>query len=221
MEKYQPPTLAVDLVAFRLDDARLEVLLLRRRNAPFEGEWALPGGYNSVGETTHEALARVARTKVGLEPAKDLGFLEQLYTFDITARDPRGHAVSVVYLGCGQGFDLSGGDNAHAFHAVDDLPDLAFDHADIVAYARERLASKMSYSNAVFALLPEEFTLSQLQGAYEAVLGRGVDKRNFRKKFLGLGVLHETGGVWREGAHRPAKLYAFDARELQLFDSSF
>ena len=94
--EYRPPTLAVDLVAFRVHAGVLEVLLMRRRNEPFAGEWALPGGYNAQGETTMEALSRVARTKVGVNIDADLGFVEQLYTFDTTARDPRGHAVSVV-----------------------------------------------------------------------------------------------------------------------------
>ena len=188
---------------------------MRRRNEPFAGEWALPGGYNAQGETTMEALSRVARTKVGVNIDADLGFVEQLYTFDTTARDPRGHAVSVVYLGCGFGLeDVTGGDNPHEFRPVDELPPLAFDHADIVHYARERLASKMSYSTAVYGLLPSEFTLTQVQAAYEAVRGRQLDKRNFRKKFLSLSVVHETGGVWQEGAHRPAKLYAFNSRTV-------
>ena len=88
--EYRPPTLAVDLVAFRVHAGVLEVLLMRRRNEPFAGEWALPGGYNAQGETTMEALSRVARTKVGVNIDADLGFVEQLYTFDTTARDPRG-----------------------------------------------------------------------------------------------------------------------------------
>ena len=114
--EYRPPTLAVDLVVFRLRAGVLEVLLMQRRNEPFAGEWALPGGYNAQGETTMEALSRVARTKVGVDIQADLGFVEQLYTFDTTARDPRGHAVSVVYLGCGFGLDdLAEGDNRHEF----------------------------------------------------------------------------------------------------------
>lgn len=219
--EYQPPVLTVDLVAFRVYDAHLEVLLLKRAAEPFKGEWALPGGYNAKGETTIEALTRVAQQKVGLDLDSDLGFLEQLYTFDTVARDPRGHAVSVVYLGCGYEFSLRDGDNVHQFWRVDELPSLAFDHADIIRYARDRLNSKMSYSNAVAGLLPESFTLSHLQTAYEAVRARRLDKRNFRKKFLSLNVIHETGGVWREGAHRPAKLYAFNSKKLQNFNVPF
>lgn len=218
---YQPPVLTVDLVAFRVAASQLEVLLLQRAAEPFAGEWALPGGYNFKGETTIEALTRVAYDKVGLDVAKDLGFLEQLYTFDTVARDPRGHAVSVVYLGCGSNFALHNGNHQHQFWRVDELPNLAFDHADIIRYARDRLNSKMSYSNAVAGLLPAAFTLSQLQTAYEAVRARRLDKRNFRKKFLSLNTIHETGGVWREGAHRPAKLYAFNSKALQVFNAPF
>ncbi len=219
--EYRAPTLTVDLVAFQVQKAQLEVLLLKRAAEPFQGEWALPGGYNAAGETTTEALARVVTTKVGLDLDKDLGFFEQLLTVDTVARDPRGHAVSVVYIGCGCNFNLTGGSHEYQFWPVDDLPTVAFDHANIILYARERLASKMSYSNAVAGLLAPEFTLTQVQTAYEAVIGRKLDKRNFRKKFLGLGLIDETGSHWSEGAHRPAKLYRFKSTTLEILPSPF
>ncbi|MDO4686703.1 MAG: NUDIX domain-containing protein [Corynebacterium sp.] len=218
---YQPPTLTVDLVTFQLIEDQLEVLLLRRAAEPFLGEWALPGGYNNKGETTHDALARVAQEKVGLNISTELGFLEQLYTFDTVARDPRGHAVSVVYLGCGSDIHCVGGNSEYRFVPVAALPSLAFDHQEIIHYAHQRLKNKISYSNAIQGLLPSEFTLSQLQLAYQAVLGREIDKRNFRKKILSLGLIKETGNHWREGAHRPAKLYAFQHPTLEEFAAPF
>lgn len=218
---YRAPTLTVDLVAFRVRDSVLEVLLLNRIAQPFQGEWALPGGYNAIGETTTEALGRVVKEKIGLDMASSLGFFEQLVTVDTVARDPRGHAVSVVYIGCGYDFDFTETSHIHKFWPVDDLPTVAFDHAEIIEYARTRLASKLSYSNAVSGLLAPEFTLTQVQTAYEAVLGRVLDKRNFRKKFLSLGLITETGGLWSEGAHRPAKLYRFNSSSLELLPSPF
>ncbi|GAA1473701.1 NUDIX domain-containing protein [Corynebacterium felinum] len=218
---YRPPTLTVDLVAFRIHDHRLEVLLLKRGHEPFKGEWALPGGYNFAGETTVEALARIVETKIGFDISEKLGYFEQLYTVDTVARDPRGHAVSVVYMGCGHDFDIDGGTEQHRFWPVDDLPDIAFDHKEIIVNARERLASKLSYSNAVMGLLAEKFTLTHVQVAYEAVLNRQVDKRNFRKKFLSLGLIEETDELWTEGAHRPARLYRFSSRNYEILPSQF
>lgn len=215
---YHPPTLTVDMVVFCVEDAQLKVLLINRTAPPFQGEWALPGGYNAAGETTTQAVERVMKTKVGMDIGQRLGFFEQLVTVDTVARDPRGHAVSVVYLGCGYNLSLSGGDCTHALWSVDSLPQVAFDHQEIIAYGRDRLIAKLSYSNAVSGLLGETFTLSQVQTAYEAVLGRFVDKRNFRKKFLRLGLVTETGDMWAEGAHRPAKLYRFNSSELKIFN---
>ncbi len=218
---YEPPTLTVDAVVFQLNNSELEVLLTKRAVDPFKGEWALPGGYNAIGQTTLEALVSVVKRKAGLDIDSQLAYIEQLYTFDTVARDPRGHAVSVTYMGCGRNIELSSGEQETAFFAVDRLPHLAYDHEAIIKYARDRLSAKLSYTNAVSGLLPEKFTLSHLQTAYEAVLGRLLDKRNFRKKFLNLNLIHETPDLWREGAHRPAKLYVFNSQSLEVLDRSF
>lgn len=218
---YIPPTLTVDAIIFQLNGDELEVLLTQRSQDPFKGEWALPGGYNAVGSTTLEALTEVVKRKAGVDTDTQLAYLEQLYTFDTVARDPRGHAVSVTYMGCGREITPAGGSERTAFFPVDRLPKLAYDHEDIIKYARERLAAKLTYTNAVAGLLDKKFTLSQLQAAYEAVIGRELDKRNFRKKFLTLGLIHETPEIWREGAHRPAKLYAFNNQSLEVLSRSF
>lgn len=218
---YIPPTLTVDAVIFQLNGSELEVLLAQRSQDPFKGEWALPGGYNATGSTTIEALTKVVKRKAGIDIDTQLAYIEQLYTFDTVARDPRGHAVSVTYMGTGREIQPTGGDERVEFFPVDRMPKLAYDHEDIIRYARERLSAKLTYTNAVSGLLDKKFTLSQLQTAYEAVIGRELDKRNFRKKFLSLGLIHETPDVWREGAHRPAKLYAFNNESLEVLSRSF
>lgn len=218
---YVAPTLTVDAIVFQLNGKVLEVCLIKRSKDPFKDSWALPGGYAAQGETTEKSLQSVVNRKAGIDVQKDLTYLEQLYTFDTVARDPRGHAVSVTYMGCGLNIQPTGGSEQTSFFSVDDLPQLAYDHKDIIAYARERLSAKLTYTNAVYGLLPKKFTLTQLQTAYEAVFGRELDKRNFRKKFLSLGLIHETNEMFREGAHRPAKLYAFNSTKLESLSRSF
>lgn len=213
---YHPPTLTVDCVIFQLIDSKLHVLLIKRAAEPFKGEWSLPGGYNAAGSTTLEALQRVLTLKVGLH-LDDFPLVEQLYTFDTVARDPRGHAVSVSYMCLGNNLSPTHKQSEHlpTFMPIDNLPELAFDHSDVVRYARDRLRSKITYTTAIFALLPETFTLTQLQTAYEAIHGSVLDKRNFRKKFLAHDVLKPTKAYFQDGAHRPALLYRFRYRTLQ------
>lgn len=218
--EYIAPTLTVDAVIFQLIDDVLNVLLIKRPNEPFKGSWALPGGYNPQGETTLAALERIIKEKTGVAISSDLRYIEQLYTFDTVARDPRGHAVSVTYTGYGREISPSADKNAD-FFPVSNLPNLAYDHAEIIKYAHERLISKLSYTNAVYAFLPPTFTLAELQSAYEAVFGHELDKRNFRKKFLSLNLIHETAEMKRTGAHRPARLYEFNAQTLESLPRSF
>lgn len=220
--EYIPPTLTVDSVIFQLSDGALFVLLVQRAQEPFKGAWALPGGYNPAGETTHDAQARILKTKTGIE-TKDLNYVEQLYTFDTVARDPRGHAVSVTYMGLGKDLVPKAGKTTQnpQFYQVTTLPDIAYDHKNIIRYAHERLQSKISYTNAVRGLLDPFFTLSQLQAAYEAILCRPLDKRNFRKKFLSLDLITATNEHVRDGAHRPARLYKFNKKDLEILSRSF
>lgn len=218
---YQPPIVTVDVVTFKVIDGALNVLVVKRADDPFKGQWALPGGYSAAGQTTMEALTQKVKHKAGVDLDNDTKHIEQLYTFDNVSRDPRGHAVSICYLACGVDIEPAANDDNVKFLPVDSLPHLAYDHDDIIAYARERLANKLLYTNVAFSLLPEKFTLTQLQTVYEAVMGRELDKRNFRKKFLTLNLAHETGETWREGAHRPAVLYAFNSSDLNVLSRSF
>jgi 8-oxo-dGTP diphosphatase len=217
---YVAPTLTVDAVIFQLIGNALSVLLIRRASDPFKGMWALPGGYNPQGETTMDALTRIIKEKTGVAIDSDLRYIEQLYTFDTVARDPRGHAVSVTYTGYGREITPAA-DEAVDFFPITQLPDLAYDHADIIRYAHERLISKLSYTNAVYAFLPRTFTMAELQSAYEAIFGHELDKRNFRKKFLSLELIHETTEMKRTGAHRPARLYEFNSQTLESLPRSF
>ena len=218
---YVAPTLTVDAVVFQITNGALEVLLIKRANNPFKDTWALPGGYNAAGETTLGALHRITLHKAGVDTEKDLAYVEQLYTFDMVDRDPRGHAVSVTYMGCGRDVEIRDAGSHTAFLDVNNLPELAYDHATIIRYAHQRLMAKLTYTNAVSAFLAPRFTLTQLQSAYEIIFGREFDKRNFRKKFLSLDLIRETGESWRDGAHRPAKLYEFKSKKLQVLERSF
>lgn len=219
---YHAPILTVDGVVFQLIDGKLAVLLIRRAAEPFKGEWALPGGYIAAGDTTLQALDRVLTSKAGISPG-DLALVEQLYTFDTVTRDPRGPSVSVTYMGLCRDITPAPSKTTQepTFYPVDALPKLAYDHASIIAYALDRLRAKAGYTTMLYALLPKQFTLSQLQAAYEAVLGNALDKRNFRKKFLALNVLAATDEYHQEGAHRPALLYRFKQQKQQPLERSF
>lgn len=220
--EYVAPTLVVDSVILQLIDGELFVLLIERTQEPFKDMWALPGGYDAAGETTHDAMARILKAKGGVAIGK-MKLVEQLYTFDTVARDPRGHAVSVTYMGLGKDItpEASKTTQNSQFFSLSNLPKLAYDHQKIIKYAHERLQAKVTYTNAVFALLDPLFTLSELQTAYEAILSRPLDKRNFRKKFLSLDLVHATNEMKREGAHRPARLYKFNKQGLESLSRSF
>lgn len=220
--EYVPPTLVVDAVVFQIMHNKLQVLLIKRARDPFKDVWALPGGYNPKGEATHEAFRRVLKTKAGIDESA-LGLVEQLYTFDTQARDPRGHAVSVTYMGLGRNVEPQAGSTTEQpqFFPIDELPELAYDHAGIITYALERLRSKITYTTAISSLLADHFTFAQLQNAYETVLGRSLDKRNFRKKFLSFDAIVATDEFTAQAAHRPAQFFAFTHDDIQSLARSF
>ena len=207
---YEAPTLTVDGVLFQIIDGRLQVLLVERKRDPFAGAYALPGVYVPKDETTRQAFDRALHTKAGIESSQ-LDFVRQLYAADTIARDPRGHAVSIVYIGLGNSVTPATSPETETpqFYPVDELPQLAFDHAEIIATVKEYLKTEAMHTNVLFALLPKEFTLTQLQVAYEVVLGHQLDKRNFRKKLTALDLVEPTNGLQKDGAHRPARLYRF------------
>jgi len=203
----------VDCVVFGLDDEDLKVLLIRRDLPPFEDKWALPGGFVRLDETLDEAARRELREETSLERV----FLEQLYTFGGIDRDPRERVITVAYYALVRLSDhrVQAATDARdaVWFAMDDLPPLAFDHDQILETAHQRLQGKVRYQPIGFELLPPKFTLTQLQKLYEIVLGRVLDKRNFRKKIQGMGVLEELDEVEKDVAHRAARLYRFDKKE--------
>jgi 8-oxo-dGTP diphosphatase len=209
------PALTVDIVVFALDDEDLQVMLIERDLEPFAGQWALPGGFVRVEETLDGAASRELREETGLHDI----FLEQLYTFGDVERDPRERIVTVAYYAlvnlAGHAVQASTDARNAAWFPVTELPTLAFDHARIIDTALERLRGKVRYQPLGFELLPERFTLRQLQHLYEIVLGRELDKRNFRKKVLSMGILKETNEIEKDVAHRAARLFRFDQRAYQ------
>jgi 8-oxo-dGTP diphosphatase len=212
--EYPRPALTVDCVVFGFDGAGLQVLLIRRGLEPFIGSWALPGGFVDMEENLDEAALRELLEETHL---KDV-FLEQLFTFGNPGRDPRGRVVSVAYYALVRPdqHPATGDSDASeaAWHPVDKLPPLAFDHANILHTGLERLRGKIRYQPIGFELLPKHFTLTQFQDLYEAILGRRIDKRNFRKKLLAFDFLVPTD-EFTAGAHRPARLHRFDRRRYE------
>ena len=213
--KYARPAVSVDCVVFGLDDEDLKMMLIQRDLEPFAGHWALPGGFVELDETLEAAARRELEEETGVR----LSYLEQLFTFDRVDRDPRERILTVAYFALVKLSDhqvraASDARDAEWF-SVNKLPKLAFDHDDIVRVARERLRGKVRYQPIGFDLLPNKFTLRQLQHLYETILGRPLDKRNFRKKILGTELLVELGESERDVPHRAAKLYRFDRRKYQ------
>lgn len=210
------PMVTVDVIVFKLIDERLHVLLVRRARQPFAGHWAFPGGFVEI----DESLEHAARRELAEETALDDVWLEQLYTFGRPGRDPRGRTITVAYyalVSADRRTKVAGGDDAEraGWFGLDELPRLGFDHDEILDYALRRLRSKLEYTTAGFQLLPSAFTLSQLQRVYELILGRALDKRNFRRKVLSLGILAPTGRSQTNGAHRPARLYRLVAERFE------
>jgi 8-oxo-dGTP diphosphatase len=203
------PSLTVDVAIFSLRQNALHLLLIRRAAPPFKGKWAIPGGFVEPDESLEAAARRELEEETGLRDV----YIEQLYTFGDPKRDPRGRVVTVAHFALvPDGVTGHAGDDAAetAWFPIDALPDLAFDHADIIGYALQRLRYKLEYTSVGFELLPNEFTLTDLQTAYEIVLGETLDKRNFRRRILEAGILAETSKYREgEGQGRPARLYRY------------
>lgn len=232
--EYQRPSVTVDVVVFGMfgnfDEGEdgdtngmsssgqpdLRVLLIRRRHAPFQGCWAIPGGFVNMDESLDEAARRELEEETGLRDV----YLEQLYTFGAPDRDPRTRVISVAYYALLPGHDRDA-------HAADDAEEArwfpvtalprnpAFDHAHILDVALRRLRAKADYAGIAREFLPPAFTLRQLRRIYETVLGRTLDRANFTRRMLTEGDIEETGSVDRGGAHRPAKMYRYRKDRVQ------
>ncbi len=206
---YDRPSVTVDVVIFSLVGEDLQVLLIKRKHPPYASMWAMPGGFVRMNEGLEEAAAR----ELAEETAVTDVYMEQLYTFGAPNRDPRTRVITVAYFALvpydaihhHPGYDAA----ETAWFSMFDLPELAFDHREILNYALTRLRYKLEYTSVGFQLLPDEFTLSELQRAYEIILHEPLDKRNFRRKILSADILEETGNKRKSGEGRPAKLYRY------------
>jgi len=222
---FERPSVSVDVVLVSVCDDALVTLLIERTEHPFRGKPVLPGGFVKLTESLEDAALRVLRDKAGLERV----FLEQLYTFGDVSRDPRTRVISVAY------FALVAADRlppatGKAITARIDVPwsgetggpvdfvgphgvlDVGFDHADIVGMAVKRLRGKLDYAPIGYQLLPDRFTLFDLQRVHETILGRELNKDSFRRKMLASGELEATGRRQVDVGHRPAELYRFTRR---------
>ena len=209
--QYPRAALTVDCVVFGFDEGELKVLLIQRALEPFQGRWALPGGFVRLEETLDEAARRELAEEAGVKNV----FLEQLYSFGAVDRDPRERVVSVAYYALVKlaAFTTKAATDASdaQWFPISKVPRLAFDHPKILAAALARLKGKVRYEPIGFELLPPKFTLSQLQHLYESVLETDLDKRNFRKKVLSFDLLIPLKETQLAGRHRPAQLFRFNA----------
>lgn len=218
---FEKVSAAVDVVIFSIVNDELAVLLMKVKNGPLAGHWVLPGGLVRVEETLDEAALRHLGAKAGITNI----FFEQLATFGDPKRDPLGRVISVSYYALIESKRISLSpsvvDERYSetrWFSVKTLPKIGYDHLEIITAAVNRLKSKIGYTNIVYSLLPLKFTLTDLQHVYEIILGRPLDKRNFRKKILSLGLIKNTGEENRLGRHRPAELYKFRKHYLQVVD---
>ena len=205
---------SVDAVVFGYDQEKgVSVLLIKRKIEPFQGMWALPGGFVKTGESLDDAVNRELKGEAGV----DAKYLEQLYTFGNPDRDPRFHVVTVSYFGLvrPQDFEIiahSDAEDVDWFNIMK-LPKLAFDHRKIVEAAIKRLRGKLTYEPVGFELLEKEFPFSDLEKLYQTLLDHDLDRRNFKKKIMSLGILEELNEVIQRGSGRPARLFKFNRKK--------
>ncbi|MEK6154544.1 NUDIX domain-containing protein [Flavobacteriaceae bacterium 3-367] len=204
--------LTVDAVVFGYESGNISVLLVKRKYKPYEDSWALPGGFVLADETLEQAVERELSEETGVK----INYLEQLYTFGDLSRDPRGRVVSVAYFGLVKPntFKLSASTDAKKaeWFNITSLPKLAFDHKKIVATAIERLQGKITYEPIGFELLEKKFPFSDLEKLYTTLLGREIDRRNFKKKIASLKVLDELDEKVSKGPGRPGSLFSFNKK---------
>jgi len=215
--RQEHPWVAVDVVVFTIEDRQLLALLVKVKSGPAAGRWAFPGGLVGMGESLEEAARRELGEKTGVTDI----FLEQLFTFGDVDRNPIRRVVSAAYFALipRRGAYLRSGDKyaGAGWFPLGGLPRLAYDHNKVAETALQRLRAKVAYTNITWSLLAETFTLAELQQVYEVILDRSLDRRNFRKKVLSMGLLKPLASK-RLGAHRPAQLYAFRSHEPLVGD---
>jgi len=210
----------VDIVIFTIRKKKLEVLLVQRGYEPFKDKWAIPGGFIRLSEPLDDAAKRVLYEKTSV---KDV-YLEQLYTFGDPGRYPNARVITVSYFALIRSDDinLSHGPDTNiqqvSWHSVYNLPQLGYDHKEIIDHALRRLRNRLEYTTIAFQLLPKKFTLTELQKTYEMILDKDLDKRNFRKKMMSLNILQESDEFTKLSSKRPARLYSFtdDSADIKM-----
>jgi 8-oxo-dGTP diphosphatase len=217
-KKYKFAVMAVDVVIFTIKEGKLMALLIQMKKKPFAGMWAAPGGLIKGAESLDNAAKRLLLEKAGVKNV----YLEQLYAFGEPNRDPFGRVVSVAYFALipSRGIILkTTKDYADVrWFPVKKLPKMAYDHKQIVETATKRLQAKLGYTNIVYSLLPKEFVLTEMQKTYEIILGKKMDKRNFRKKIFSLKLVKKTAKKQQGEANRPANLYKFVDRKPKIVE---
>ena len=211
--KYPPPAVTTDCVIFGFDGERLQVLLIERGIEPYKGRWAFPGGFLKIDETAEEGALRELKEETGLEGA----YMEQFHTFSAPERDPRERVITIAYYALVKIQEVKGGDDAASarWFPLDDIPSLAFDHDYILRMATQRLREQIHFQPIGFELLPEKFTLKELQLLYESILGINFDRRNFAKKMMHLEILTDLEETIWPTPKREAKLYKFNAGKYE------
>lgn len=211
--RYPHPAVTTDCVIFGFDGERLQVLLVERGIEPFKGRWAFPGGFIKMDETAEEGALRELKEETGMENA----FIQQFHTFSNPLRDPRERVITIAFYALVRIQEVKGGDDAASarWFPLDEIPALAFDHDHMLRMATQRLRQEIHFHPIGFELLPEKFTLRELQSLYEAILGITFDRRNFAKKMLHLEILNELDETVWPTPKREAKLFSFNAGKYE------
>lgn len=209
--KYPHPSVTTDCVIFCFDGVKLKVLLVERGMAPYKGRWAFPGGFLNMDESAEEGALRELKEETGLEGA----YIRQFHTFSAPQRDPRERVITIAYYALVKMQEVKGGDDASdaRWFALDEVPPLAFDHDQILRKAEKTLRQQIHFEPVGFELLPEKFTIKQLQNLYEAILDMRFDRRNFYNKMRRLGMLELTGDTANPSQRREANLFSFNAEK--------
>lgn len=213
--EYPRAAMTSDAVIFSFDGQELQVLLVKRGIEPYQGKWALPGGFLRMNETIEQCAMRELKEETNLDHI----YMEQLGTFSDINRDPRGRVITTAFYALVRKADVLGGDDAEeaAWFTLSNVPALAFDHDRILRVATQRLREDLHFRPVGFELLPEKFTIPQLQKLYEAILDIRFDRRNFMKKMLHSDIIDETGEKEEGLSHRAAAFYSFNRERYNQY----